>query len=327
MDIYKPVNRIIKILEKLSMGQELTSGELYREFEGKVSLRTIQRDFMTIQDAGIPLLASKNENKENVWYFPRDYRRMLIPSIQKNELISIYILKSFLNEFKGTRIESHLKTVIDKLENMAPGEVYMEIGGEEDFVWSQDFGNYDYSQFDQILNQLILSIIEKKWLCINYKGRGYKVAKKIKAFPYRLFTYNGILYLACYVEYHDNIISLVLQRMVSVEYLSESSENPPAFNLQEFKKNRFGVFGGESKEIILQINPEYVIYFSNRSWHPSQEVKYKEDGSMVLKIEAPLTPELETWILGWHEAIKVIAPKELISRILNKTEQVRNLYK
>jgi predicted DNA-binding transcriptional regulator YafY len=71
------VQRIIRILELLSMGRNLTSSELNRIFDEKVTLRTIQRDMITIQQAGIPLICEKNHKKENVWSFPRDYRRMI----------------------------------------------------------------------------------------------------------------------------------------------------------------------------------------------------------------------------------------------------------
>ena len=43
------VHRVIRILELLSMGRCLTSSELNREFDEKVSLRTLQRDMITIQ--------------------------------------------------------------------------------------------------------------------------------------------------------------------------------------------------------------------------------------------------------------------------------------
>ena len=58
------VQRVIRILELLSMGRNLTSAELHREFNQEVTLRTIQRDMVTIQQAGIPVICEKNHKKD-----------------------------------------------------------------------------------------------------------------------------------------------------------------------------------------------------------------------------------------------------------------------
>jgi proteasome accessory factor B len=320
------VHRVIRILELLSMGRSLTSSELNRIFDEKVTLRTIQRDMITIQQAGIPLFCEKNHKKENVWSFPRDYRRMILPSIQKSELISLYILKAYLKEFRGTKIEDNLTSVIDKLEDMAPGEVYLDLDNADDFVWDQDYGAYDYSLLDDLIHKVINAIVEKKWLQITYQSRDETTGKTYPIFPYRLFSYHGSIYLAAYTPQHQNTISLVLQRIKSLTFAENIIDTVPPFNMENFQNNRFGVFSGPIEKIRLQIDPRYAIYFRNRSWHPSQEVKMQNDGSMILTMEVPLSPELFTWIIGWHEGIKVISPDRLADGILIKLKMVIKMY-
>lgn len=320
------VQRVIRILELLSMGRNLTSSDLNREFDYKVTLRTIQRDMITIQHAGIPLHCEKNHKKENVWSFPRDYRRMILPSIQKSELISLYILKAYLKEFRGTNIEDNLFSVIDKLEDMAPGDVYLDLDNTDNFVWDQDYGAYDYSQLDTLLNQVIQAIVDKEWLCVRYQGRDEDAAKSFTIFPYRLFSYHGSMYLVAYAPKHDNTISLVLQRIQSLSAVENISEPAPLFSMEEYRDSRFGVFGGQIETVRLRIDPAYVIYFRNRMWHPSQVLKDQTDGSMLLTIQVPLSPELLTWILGWHMAIMVIRPKSLIEMIRQKLEKMIKIY-
>lgn len=320
------VQRIIRILELLSMGRNLTSSELNRIFDEKVTLRTIQRDMITIQQAGIPLICEKNHKKENVWSFPRDYRRMILPSIQKGELMSLYILKAYLKEFRGTKIEDNLASVIDKLEDMAPGEVYLDLDTADGFVWDQDYGAYDYSQLDDLINQVINAIVKKRWVRISYQSTDENTAKTYPIFPYRLFSYHGSIYLAAYTPQHQNTISLVLQRIKFLTIAENIIDTAPPFNLEKFRDSRFGVFSGPVEKISLRIDPRYTLYFRNRSWHPSQEVKMQNDGSMILTMEVPLSPELFTWIIGWHEGIKVISPDRLADGILIKLKMVIKMY-
>jgi predicted DNA-binding transcriptional regulator YafY len=183
---------------------------------------------------------------------------MIPPSIQKNELLSLYALKSYLKEFKGTNIESHLVSIKDKLENIAPGEVYTELEGKDDFIWDQNFGSFDYSQFDDLLEEIIQNIIDKSWIKITYEGSSSTNQKTYSVFPYCLFNYHGTLYLVTYVPSYKNTISLVIQKIKSIERIENRKDSTPVFNMDQFRNERFGVFGGEPQKVRLQINRAYV---------------------------------------------------------------------
>ncbi|MCK4558791.1 MAG: hypothetical protein KAV45_03335 [Calditrichia bacterium] len=53
----------------------------------------------------------------------------------------------------------------------------------------------------------------------------------------------------------------------------------------------------------------------------------KKDGTLLIKMEAPISPELVTWILGWHTAIKVTKPGLLIEDIIKRLEETLKMYK
>jgi len=320
------IQRIIRLLELFSMGRRITCSELHEYFDNRVSLRTIQRDINTILDAGIPLVCEQKFQKENIWSFPRDYRHMLLPAIQENELLSIYMLKSYLKEFRDTTIASSLESVIDKLEDMAPGDVYLDADSGTDILWDQDYGGYDYRADKMLIENMIETIRSGSWLEVMYKARGQSRSKTYTIFPYKLFSYHGSLYTAVYDLKYGKVLSLVLQRIQSTKVLGESPEQAPEFDLETFRKKRFGVFGGKIEIVQLKIDREYKPYFKNRSWHPSQKMIEEEDGSLLLSMEVPLSPELLTWILGWHEAITVLTPQSLISEIKEKLNKTMQLY-
>ena len=88
----------------------------------------------------------------------------------------------------------------------------------------------------------------------------------------------------------------------------------------------FGVFEGEAVTVRLRIARAYAVYFVNRSWHPSQKTEVNHRGELLLTLQVPLSPELITWILGWHEAITALSPDTLIEEIKHKLDQTRRLY-
>ncbi len=320
------IERIIKILELLSMNRKLSTEDLHRHFNRQISLRTIQRDIKSIESAGIPLLMEKNIDGKNYWYFSRDYKKMVLPTIQPNELFATYILKSYLRTFKGTRVEQDLNSVIDKLETIAPGEVYLNIVGEQSVLWNQDFGDFDYQDYAKILDKIIAAITQKKWCAVNYSSLRSK-EKSLIIFVHKLFTFNGGIYLAVTAEGYEDYITLSLQRIQSIEFQLKQRAEVPTFDLNKFRHNRFAVFSGKPVPVELLIDKDVAHYFANRQWHPSQKLFNQKDGRLLLQMKVPITHELIGWVLSWHSLMEVRSPTELIEQIKSRLDAMIELYK
>lgn len=316
------ISRIIKILELFSMGHRLSCNDIREHFDREVSLRTIQRDIAAIQEAEIPLRRSRNLGKEICWFFPSNYRKMVLPNIQPGEMLALYILKAYLKTFRGTSIEQDIGSLLEKIENLSPGDVYLDFEEQQDLIWDQDTGQYDYQDFGTLLKDIIDFILHKTWVTVTYKSLGEKAAKVYDVFIYHLFHYHGSIYLVAYTPEHDNFITLALHRLEKIVASANKWGAAPALEIAQFRQQRFGVFGGQPCSVSLQINQAFTPYFVNRSWHPSQRSEIQPDGSLRLEMDAPLSPELISWILSWHEAIRVLEPPLLIEKIktrLNKT--------
>ena len=61
----------------------------------------------------------------------------------------------------------------------------------------------------------------------------------------------------------------------------------------------------------LRFRADQAPYVVERQWHPSQELKWLPDGRLELTFRAGGTYEIRRWILGWGDAVEVIAPKPL----------------
>lgn len=327
MSEFNQSQRIIRILELFSMGRKLTCKGLYEHFERKASLRTIQRDLLTIQEAGIPLISEKNFSKDNIWSFPREYRQMVLPSIQQNELLALYVLKAYLKTFRGTQIESNLENLLDKIENMAPGDIYLELNTDTDagILWNQNYGDFNYQIYDEILQNIVSFIVNKKWAVVTYQ-RPQSPEKSFEIFIHRLFVYNGVIYLAASSAKYNNYMALALQRVKKIKTAKSQNHKPIEFDLEKFRSERFAVFSGAIEHIKLFINSEAAFYFTNRQWHPTQKILVNDDGSLMLEMDVPLSYELVGWIVGWHSYIKALSPPALIESIKSHLKTTLELY-
>ena len=65
---------------------------------------------------------------------------------------------------------------------------------------------------------------------------------------------------------------------------------------------------------------------AERKWHESQRVRGKADGSILLELELGGLEEIERWILSWGKHARVLAPKELATRIREEAREILKRY-
>ena len=58
--------------------------------------------------------------------------------------------------------------------------------------------------------------------------------------------------------------------------------------------------------------PEFA---AERTWHPSEKLRYRADKTIELKLKIAIIPEFERWLLSWGDAVEVVKPLGLRDRV------------
>ncbi len=319
------VHRIIYLYKKFLTGRKYTSSEILAEipsdFAG-VSLRTIQRDLVLLQECE-PTLTYTKIGKELTWEIPRTFRKPTnLVKLSANELLSFHVLKAHLKTFQGTMIEEEVNHLTDKLEEIAPQEVF----SDESLYWDQNIGQFNYSNYDPIIRRVINFTAKKSWIDLNYNASLQGDIHSFTVLFQKLFTYAGYLYVAAYIPKHDTHVALTIQNIESAEENPEFRHIKPEFDFLEWTKNRFGVFYGEIRQVELLIKKKYSRYFQNRRWHQSQSENIDEKGNLILKMRVPICPDFIAWVISWGDAITVQKPDILIKEIKQKLKEALENY-
>lgn len=304
------VRRIVHILKKLESGHRVSSKQILDDMPDDLTgatLRTIQRDLVLIQEC-IPELTFTRQGREQFYEYDRRVRkRPGITNINSNELLSLYILKAHLRTFDNTVIDEEVKGLVKKLETIAPSDVYLS----ESLYWDQNIGQYDYTQSDFIIRDVLRFTANKKWVDIEYYSSNKGKTSSYTVMFQKIFTYYGMLYVASYLPSHKKHIALSIQNIEKITEKRKFKEDVPEFNFKEWNKSRFGVFEGEPQNVELFIPKIAVRLFVNRHWHSSQQFTPDEKGNMILSMTVPLTPDFISWLLSWSDMIRVLSPKSL----------------
>lgn len=164
--------------------------------------------------------------------------------------------------------------------------------------------------FNAIINQVILDIV--------YQPFG-KDLNLIKFHPSYLKQYNNRWFaLGMNEEYPEQISNLALDRIVSIKE-SSGKYKETKIEWQEYFEDMIGVskpYGEECQKIELQFVSEQVPYIQTKPLHLTQKkVKELEDGSLIISLDLIINYELVMKILSFGEKVKVLAPKELVSKV------------
>ena len=311
------IQRMIRILQILSIGRKVTTKELRRRFDETVSLRTLQRDMLALSDSGVPLVNEKLTANENTWYLMDHFKQFIPIPLEMNEYLAMEMLKTNLSILKNTSIESDVENLTKKIEQILPDELFLQATTAKfsNLLTNYSMGQYDYSGKNDIINKLIEAITKRRKCLVTYDSANTQKENKFYIEPEKLLSYHSGLYVIFYVRTQNEFWLLAVHRILKLEVFDEVFPNDHPFDEEEFIKNRFGLFSGKPENIKLKFDKSIRHYIEHNHWHATQKLSNDKKGNLILEMETAATPELISWILGWNKNVQVMKPKGLVEEI------------
>jgi predicted DNA-binding transcriptional regulator YafY len=139
--------------------------------------------------------------------------------------------------------------------------------------------------------------------------------------PYHLLAYHGNWYVLARNMVKDQVETFALSRFRRIDATGQTFARPAEFNPETYARQAFGIMGGEeSIKVRLLFEPKLAVYITERQWHPSQEFLAHPDDRIEMRLETTGRKELVRWILSWMPDVKVLEPKTLADRIVEKLQ-------
>ena len=329
MNELSQIQRLLRILQILSSGRKVTTTELQHRFNGAVSLRTLQRDLLALSEAGIPLISEKTTANENIWSLMSRFRSFIPLPLETNEYLAAHILKSNLKVFSKTPFEKEIQSLIAKIDQIVPEEVFLEAqsGKAEDLFENYSAGNFDYGPHGDTINSIISAILHRNVCRVTYHNPYEGRKKTYPIEPEKLIYYNGGLYVIAFLRKYNKFRLLAIQRIIKLALLSEEYPQDHVFDPDLFWKNKFGLFSADQVEIELCFSKEVRHHVEGRTWHHSQSMSSDKKGKVTLKMKVGVSPELISWILGWNKHVQVMAPRALADAVIDAHSSALKKYK
>src|SRR5687768_234475 len=300
------------------------SESLY-EYEGidkGVSKRSIQMDiqFMRSDKLGYnaPIIVLE---KKYYTYEDPDYSITNIP-LTDQDLGKLTEVVEILRQFKGFSHFQELSGMVQRLEN----KIYAAKTNQEPVI---DFEKNENLKGLQYIDTLYQAIIKKCAVELCYQSFKARSSSTFHFHPYYLKEYRNRWFVIGMKKKNTPILTLALDRIISIEPCDTKYVPRGNFNLQSFLHQIIGVTvnpKGESEKVLLQFDNETAHYVITKPLHHSQEIVETLSNGVVIGVQVQLNFELEREILGFGDHVKVIAPEKLKRRIKETLEQALDLH-
>ncbi|RKX25351.1 MAG: hypothetical protein DRP45_06105 [Candidatus Zixiibacteriota bacterium] len=313
----KQIERLIRILQRLSVKNHVSVDELHRFFEGRVSKRTLQRDLVELSSANIPLTTRPGVGRQLIWSIEPGYLRFIPVMFQSREIAAATFVKTFATLFDGTLLEKDASVFFDKAKQLYPQDVVAE---SEDAQLHNMFGvtwtgYIDYRPFAGIIDQLLEAIRKRFVTKLQYKPTWKDSVSEFDAHPYMLLFHKGALYVVVHLLKYDKYVFLPVQRIRGVVVTEAVFSRKSNFSLEKLREGRIGIFGYEGQQpgkIVLKFDARIAEVIAERVWHPSQKMRRHRDGSLTLEMMVVVSDELRAWVASWLEYVTVVKPITLM---------------
>ncbi len=312
--------RALRILQRLSTHDNVTVKELYEYFDRKVPKQTIQRTLRHIMEANFPVDYHAGAHNEKFYYLDRSFT--FIPELlTPEEILAAVLLMQFHEVFAGTRIESDMNKVFEKLNQLLPPDAISMPGAfTGNYLHIHQPGRIDLARRSEMLRDLFRGIVERRVAKVQYRSKSYLLQ------PYSLLIHNGALYVLGQVPPYKDTIYLALPRFKSVELTDQTFIKDESFNLEEALRSNFGIWYEQPVHVAIRFDKTVVPSIESRQWHPTQSMRTEDDGNLILTMQIGPSKELIAWILRWGEFAEVLQPTTLREEVARTIRRMVKKY-
>ncbi len=135
-------------------------------------------------------------------------------------------------------------------------------------------------------------------------------------------------YLLCYSERHDNIITYRLDKMEDVKIMNEERVKCyeyEKFNTEEYRKQVFSMFGGESRRVTLLFSANILTDMFDRFGDDIHIIKV-DDETFSVDVTVQISKTFFAWVAGTQGKVKIQSPKNILDEFNAFITKIKEAY-
>ncbi|MFN2476644.1 MAG: helix-turn-helix transcriptional regulator [Chthoniobacterales bacterium] len=316
-----PLERMMSIHARLKAGRFPNCRKIAEELE--VSSKTIQRDidFMRYRLA----LPIEYNPLRFGFYYSEAVTSFPTIDVSEGEIAALFVAQKALAQYHGTPFERPLKSAFRKITDGLKDRVSFSWSEMEDAISFRSMGaSVAGLELFEIVSQAVVRSVE---LTFDYRKLESSRFERRSVRPFHIASLENQWYLFAEDLARRQLRTCALPRMRNPQATSTRFRRPADFSISKVLRGSFGVFaGGRKHRVRLEFDAFAGRLVGERTWHESQRLRTKADGSVLLELELGGLEEIERWVLSWGSHVRVLEPKALVSKVAAEAQSISRLY-
>ena len=293
-----------------------------------ITKRSVERDLLELSST-FPLALDDRE-KPYGWSWQKDAPSFDLPGIGNNEALTMMMVEQHLtNLLPATTIEvlkpyfksahQHLAATLkahdiqswlNKVRTVQPNQTLIAPKIEADI--------------QRVVTEALLT---DKQLQIKYKRRGESKVVAYRIHPLALIQRGGLIYLYVRINDYEDIKILALHRFEAAEILSETTQYPENFDIdEEIAKGRLDFGAGDTITLKAKFTAEAGEHLFETPLSLDQSIEPQADGSLLVTANVADTPQLLWWLLALGAGVEILEPLALRENIASTLSNAARIY-
>jgi predicted DNA-binding transcriptional regulator YafY len=292
----------------------------------QVHPRTIRRDLDALVRAGFPIYDEKT-NGTSMWRLNgRPFKGLEQVGLSVTEVAALFLARAVLAAQGVTPMAEELTRAFDKVESALPAGAKQFLTRLPAMIKAKAAGTrrHDARRTREIVNRLTEASLAHRRVDMTYHSASSRRTKTYVVDPLRLTAADGGLYLTAWVDAYDEMRTFAVERIKTLAVRDDHFELRP-LPAEPFA-NSLGVFSGRPELVEIEFDTEVAAYVAARDWHRSQEIRTRDDRSIVMRLTVCNDRPLRAWILGFGGAARVVMPASLAQDIYEEFDAGRERY-
>jgi predicted DNA-binding transcriptional regulator YafY len=158
------------------------------------------------------------------------------------------------------------------------------------------------------------AVLNRREMRVRYHSATSGRTKDYVLHPYRVVYADGGLYLMAFVPAYGDVRTFALERVQSAALL-DTKFTPLAPLPADVFPHSLGVHSGTPERVIVEFDAAAAPFVREREWHPSQRIRDRRDGGVLVDLNVCRDAALRSWILSFGGSARVTAPADLAEEI------------
>ena len=313
------VSRTWRLVRLLESPQGRTLSELEQELG--CSRRTVIRDLQGLQGAGLPIYDVR-DGREKRWKFVDGFKSKIPPPFSLTELLALYFARRLSGVLRDTPFHESLESAYAKISSLLPAEGIALLDDCDGVLAARPGPFKDYSRLQTLIEEITEAALARTSLDITYHTFSRGVMTKRRVDPYRLFYFQGGLYVIGFDHLREDLRIFAVERIREWAVTEETFTPQEDFDFDVHMKSALGIFRGPETDVRIRFRPSAAPFIAERQWHETQELVSERDGSLVLTMRVADTLELRRWVLSFGSEAEVLEPESLRQEIRHEAQAI-----